>query len=109
MCLRGKSEIEAYKAIIQCFIGTLLRWWETESSPKLLAKMEEEVLKDEAGDIINNPYGSTMSKMIGSLTSMILEHWCGSEIEIADKNEVILMNLKCHNMSQYEDFHRDWM
>ena len=40
---------------------------------------------------------------------MILEHWCGSETEIADKNEVILMNLKCHKMSQYEDFHRDWM
>ena len=29
MCLRGKSEIEACKTIIQCFIGTLLRWWET--------------------------------------------------------------------------------
>lgn len=40
---------------------------------------------------------------------MILEHWCGSEIEITNKNEVILMNMKCHKMSQFEDFHKDWM
>lgn len=29
MCIREKNEIEACKTIIQCFIGTLLRWWET--------------------------------------------------------------------------------
>ena len=38
---------------------------------------------------------------------MILEHWCGSEEELDDKYEVILMNLKCNKMSQFEDFHRD--
>jgi hypothetical protein len=59
--------------------------------------------------VIHNPDGTVISNMIGALTSMILEHWCGSETEIADKNEVILMNLKCHKMSQYDDFHRDWM
>lgn len=74
MCLRGKSEIEACKTIIQCFTGMLLRWWETESSPKLLAKMEAEVMKDEGGDVIHNPDGTTISKMIGALTSMMLEH-----------------------------------
>lgn len=51
MCLRGKSEIEACKIIIQCFTGTLLRWWETESSSALIAKMEEECLKDTDGNI----------------------------------------------------------
>lgn len=99
MCLRGKSEIEACKTIIQCFTGTLLRWWEIESSPNFLAKMEAEVLKDETGDVNHNPDGTTISNMIGALTSMILEHWCRSETEIQDKNEVILMNLKCHKMS----------
>ena len=69
--------------------------------------MEEEVLKDEKGDVIHNPDDTVINNMIGALTSMILEHWCGSETEIADKNEVILMNLKCHKISQYEDFHRD--
>jgi len=83
--------------------------WETESPPKLIDMMEAEVLKDEKGDVIHNPDGTVISNMIGALTSMILEHWCGSETEIADKNEVILMNLKCHKMSQYDDFHRDWM
>ena len=109
MCLWGKSEIEAWKTIIQCFTGTLLRWWETKSSPKLLEKMEAEVLNDEAGDVIHNLDVTTISNMIGALTSMILEHWCGSETEIANKNEVSLMNLKYHKMSQYEYFHRDWM
>ena len=95
MCLKGKSDIDACRTIIQGFTGTLLRWWETESSPKLITTMEVEVLKDENGDVIHNPDGSTIINMIGALTSMILEHWCGSETEIADKNEVILMNLKC--------------
>lgn len=107
MCLRGKSEIDACRTIIQCFTRTLLRWWETESSPKLIETMEAEVLKDEKGDVIHNSDGLVISNMIRALTSMILEHWCGSEIEIADKNEVILMNLKCHKMPQYEDFQRD--
>lgn len=61
--------------------------------------MQDELLKDEAGDIIHNPDGTTQNNMIGALTSMILEHWCGSKIEIADKHEVILMNLKCNKMS----------
>ena len=71
--------------------------------------MEAKLLKDEARDVIHNSNGSTTSNMIGALTSMILEHWCGSETKIVDKHEVILMNLKCHKMSQYEEFHRDWM
>ena len=83
------------------FYTTLLRWWETESSTALLIKMEAEVLEDEAGDVIHNSDGSTTSNMIGSLTSMILEHWCGSATAIADKNEVILVNLKCHNMKTF--------
>lgn len=109
MCLRGKSEIEACKTIIQCFTGRLLRWWENESSPALIAKMEEKCLKDAEGNIIHNSDGSVQSNMIRALTSMILEHWCGSEEELADKHEVILMNLKCSKMSQFEDFHKDWV
>lgn len=103
MFLRGKSEIDACRTIIQCFTGTLLRWWETESSPKLIKAMEAEVLKDEKGDIIHNPNGTVISNIIGALTLMILEHWCGSETEIANKHEVILMNLKCHKMSKFDD------
>lgn len=99
MCLRGKNEVEACKTIIQCFTGTLLPWWETESSPTLLDKMEKELLKDEAGDIIHNIDGTPQNNMIGALTSMILEHWCSSETEIANKHEIILMNLKCNKMS----------
>lgn len=71
--------------------------------------MERELLKDEVGDIIHNRDGTTQSNMIGALTSMILEHWCGSETEIANKHEVILINFKCNKMSQFEDFHQDWM
>lgn len=79
ICLRGKSKIDACRTIIQCFTGTLLRWWETKSSPKIIETMEEEVLKDEKGDVIHNSDGSVIINMIGALTSMILEHWCGSE------------------------------
>lgn len=109
MCLRGKNKVEACKTIIQCFTGTVLRWWETQSSPDLLDKMEKELLKDEAGDIIHNIDCTPQINMIGALTSMILEHWYDSGTKIADKHEIILMNLKCNNMSQYEYFHRDWM
>jgi hypothetical protein len=35
------------------------KWWEIESSPSLLEKMEKEQVKDENGDIVN---------MIGALT-----------------------------------------
>ena len=107
MCLRGKSKVEACKTLIQFFTRILAKWWEIESPPAFIKKMESEVLKDEQGDIVFNPDGTPQSNMIGALTSMILEHWCGSEIEIADKNEMILMNIKFHKLSQYEDFHRD--
>lgn len=30
--------------------------------------------------------GQPQSNMIGALTTMILEHWCGTEKEIADKH-----------------------
>ena len=109
MCLKGKNEVEACKSIIQCFTRTLLKWWETETSLASVKKMENEILKYEGGDIIHNLDGSPQSNMIGALTSLILEHWCGGEIELENKHEMILMNLKCYKMSQYEDFHRDWV
>ena len=46
--------------------------------------------------------------MIGALTTAILEHWCGTESELVDKHELILMNMKCRKMSEYEEFHKDW-
>ena len=109
MCLKGKNEVEACKSIIQCFTGTLLRWWETKTSPALVTIMENEILKEEGGDIIHNPDGSPQSNMIGALASFILQHWCGGELEHENKHEMILMNLKCYKMSQYEDIHRDWI
>ena len=51
MRVGGKSEVESCKTLIQCFTGTLARWWELESSPAMIDKMEKEVLKDENGDI----------------------------------------------------------
>ena len=56
--------------------------------------MVEEFVKDEQGDNVLHEDGSAQRKMIGALTSMILEHWFGSETEILDKNSHILMNLK---------------
>ena len=56
------------------FTGTLLRWWETKSSPKLIETIEAKVLKYEKGDVIHNLNGIVISNMIGELTSMILEH-----------------------------------
>jgi hypothetical protein len=41
MCMKGKNEIEVCKSIIQCFTGTLAKWWEIESSPALVEKMEK--------------------------------------------------------------------
>ena len=49
MCMKGKGEIEAWKSIIQCFTGTLAKWWEIESSSALVEKMEKETLKDDNG------------------------------------------------------------
>jgi hypothetical protein len=46
--------------------------------------------------------------MIGSLTTLILEHWCGTKEELDDKHEMILMNVKCKKMSEYEEFHKEW-
>lgn len=70
--------------------------------------MEGEFVKDEAGDVIHNENGDPQNNMTGAIASFILEHWCAATIEIANKHEMILMNLKCKKMSQYEDFHRDW-
>ena len=72
-------------------------------------KNENEILKDEGGYIIHNLDGSPQSNMIGALTSFILEHWREGEIKLENKHEMILMNLKCYKMSQYEDIHRDWI
>ena len=94
MCVEGKSEVEACKTLIQCFTGTLNKWWETISSPLMIGKMEVETLKDEQGDIVYHSDGTPMNNMIGALTTLILEHWCGTETEIADKHEIVLMNMK---------------
>ncbi|WP_208081231.1 hypothetical protein, partial [Bacteroides uniformis] len=72
----------------------------------LITKMENELLHDKVGDIIHNFDGTPQNNMIGALNSLILEHWCGGETELEDKHEMILMNLKCNKMSQYEDFHK---
>ena len=48
--------------------------------------MEKETLKDDNGDIIFHEDGKPQSNMIRSLTTMILEHWCGTENEISDKH-----------------------
>ena len=74
MCLRGKIEVEACKTIIHCFTSTLSKWWETKSSPSLIKQMEEQLLKDEKGNIIHNSDGIVQNNMIGALTSMIVEH-----------------------------------
>jgi hypothetical protein len=102
MCMKGKGEVEACKSIIQCFTGSLSKWWEITSSPIMLSKMESETLKDEQGDIVYHADGTPMSNMIGALTTLILEHWCGTEKEISDKHEIVLMNMKCRKMSEYE-------
>ena len=52
MWMKGKHEIESCKSIIQYFIGTLAKWWEIESTPTLVEKMEKEQVKDENGDIV---------------------------------------------------------
>lgn len=107
MCMKGKSEIEACKSIIQCFTGTLAKWWEIESSPALVEKMENEQVKDENGDIVFKD-GQAENNMIGALTTFILEHWCGTKQELSDKHAIILMGMRCKRMSNYDDFHREW-
>ena len=109
MCIDGKTEVEACKTLIPCFTGTLARWWELESSPTLIEKMEQEVLKDENGDIKFHEDGRPINNMIGALTALIQQKFCGDDPNISDQNEMILMNLKCKNIKQYEDFHRDWI
>ncbi len=71
--------------------------------------MEQEVLKDESGDVILHDDGAPQSNMIGALTTMILEHWCGTEHELADKNRIILLSMKCKSMAYYDQFHNEWM
>ena len=58
MCVEGKTKVQACKTLIACFTGTLARWWELESSPAMITKMEQEVLK--------------MSKEISSFMMMVL-------------------------------------
>jgi hypothetical protein len=70
--------------------------------------MEKEVLKYEIDDAIYHENGNPQRNMIGSLTTLILRHWCGTEKEIAEKHSLILMNMKCRKMSHYEDFHQEW-
>lgn len=49
------------------------------------------------------------NNMMGALTSMIMEHWYGVENEVSNNDSIVLMNLKCKNTSQYQDFRRDWV
>ena len=71
--------------------------------------MEKEVLIDDPGDIIFHEDRKPQRNVIGALTTMILEHWCGTKHEISDKHSLILMNSKCKSMDNYDDFHREWM
>jgi hypothetical protein len=67
----GKGEVEACKSLIQCFTGSLSKWWEITSSPMMIQKMEAENLKDEQGDIVYHSDGTAMNNMIGALTTLI--------------------------------------
>lgn len=109
MCMKGKPEVEACKSIIQCFMGTLAKWWETESSPALLEKMEKETLEDENGNIIFIEDRFAQNNMIGALTTMILEHWWGIEQKIANKHSIIMMNMKYERMLHCDEFHKEWL
>jgi hypothetical protein len=71
MCMKGKSEVEACKSIIQCFTGTLSKWWEVISSPIMITKMEANFFRDEQGDIVYHINGTPHNNMIGSLTTLI--------------------------------------
>lgn len=71
--------------------------------------MAEEIVKDEAGDVVHDENGDPQNNMIIALTSFILEHCCGAKSYISYKHSLILMNFKCKKMSQYEDFDRDWI
>jgi hypothetical protein len=108
MCMKDKSETEACKSLIQCFTGTLRKWWEVISSPIIITKMEAEILRDEKGDVVYHLNGTPQNNMIGALTTLIIEQWCGTKEELADKHEMILMNIKCRKMSKYEEFHKEW-
>ena len=57
---------------------TLSKWWEIISSPIMIAKMEAKVLKDDQEDVVYHLNGTPQSNMIGALTTLILEHWCGT-------------------------------
>ena len=48
--------------------------------------MAKEFVNDEQGDIVLHEDGSAQINMIGALTSIFLENWCGSETEISDKH-----------------------
>jgi hypothetical protein len=109
MCMKGKSETKAFKFLIQCFRGTLSKWWEVISPPIMITKMEAEVLRDEQGDVVYHLNGTPQNNMIGALTTLILKHWCGTEKELADKHKMILMNVKCRKMSEYEEFHKEYL
>ena len=71
--------------------------------------MEAEVVKDENGDVEFHPDGRRINNMIGALTALIQQNFCGDEPNISDQKELILMNLKCRNINQFEYFHRDWI
>jgi hypothetical protein len=113
MCMKGKGEVEACKTIIQCFTGTLSKWWEVISSPLNDYKNGIRNLKDEQGDIVYHSDGTPMNNMIGALTTLILEHWCGTEAEISDKHEIVLMNMKCRKCQNMNSFikngHREFL
>lgn len=80
-----------------------------DDTAAMIEKMEKEVVKDENGDVEFHSDGTPINNMIGALTPLIQEHFCGSWPTVSDKHELVLMNLKCRNINQYEDFHKDWM
>lgn len=79
MCMRGNFEVESCKTLIQCFKDTLQRWWELEFSNMVW-------IRSFPCTNCKNGRISCQRWSLGSLTSFILEHWCGATIEIANKH-----------------------
>ena len=98
----GTTPVDACTMLIYGFTGTLKQWMHNRIAPT-------EVTTWENATIVNNQ-GSIENNMIGKFTGAIVGEF-GEGISTEDRKKLeinILLNLRCKNIRDFEQFHTEW-
>lgn len=105
----GNTELAITKLITSGFTGQLGDWWGTYLTDEQIRLIEQNVQKDEQGEIIFMADGEPINDSVTSLLFNIGRQFIGRYPRYEQNLRDYLINLKCRSMTQYSEYHDYFM